>query len=277
MLKTNYNLLAVDGLQKPLEEISTACQSLGINFFIVGAIARNIWLTANDEKPSGTKDIDFGVCVPDDETFNKLKGILTEKHRYQTSKENAFCLISPEGIHVDLLPFGEIEKDGEVEIEGVGLTTIKLDGFKEVFENGAVDVKIGKEIYKSSSIAGIVILKFIAYDDRPDRRIKDIEDIDSICSNYPTIEDENIWANHFDLYEDHLEHFDVGMIVLGREINRMIGTNENLRKRIVNILNRGIALESSIISIMIKDPERETAEDKRGILKNILRGITESE
>lgn len=81
MLKTNYDLLAVEGLQKPLEEITSACQSLGINYFIVGAIASNIWLTANDKHSTGTKDIDFGVCVPDDETFNKLKSILIDWKR----------------------------------------------------------------------------------------------------------------------------------------------------------------------------------------------------
>jgi len=42
MLKTTYDALAVDGLKKPLTEISLACKRLAINFFIVGAIARNI-------------------------------------------------------------------------------------------------------------------------------------------------------------------------------------------------------------------------------------------
>ncbi|MEZ5055515.1 MAG: hypothetical protein R2879_00615 [Saprospiraceae bacterium] len=110
MLTTNYDLLKVEGLKTPLQEISEACNILGINFFIVGAIARNIWLAANKENATGTKDLDFGVCVPDEETYNELRNKLIEDYNYQPKKGNAFCLITSEGIQVDLLPFGEIEK-----------------------------------------------------------------------------------------------------------------------------------------------------------------------
>ena len=277
MLRTTYDSLAVEGLKKPLEEITIACKSLGINFFIVGAIARNIWLAANNERPSGTKDIDFGVFVADIETYNKLREILMKRFNYTPSRENAFCLITSESQKIDLLPFGEIEQDGEVRVKGVGLTSVRLDGFKEVFERGTVDVEIGEEIYRSCSIPGVVILKMIAYDDRPERRGKDVQDIEAICQNYPTIEDENIWANHSDLYDGDLEHFDVGTIVLGREMSRVISANDELRTRVIAILNKAISLESGFISIMIKDPVQETIDQKRHILRNILRGLTENQ
>ena len=124
MLKTTYDSLAVEGLKKPLEEIASTCKELGINFFLVGAIARNIWLATNDERPTGTKDIDFGVFVPDVDTYNELRQTLIKTLKYTPSSENAFCLISPEFKQIDLLPFGEIEQDNEVRIEGVGLTTV---------------------------------------------------------------------------------------------------------------------------------------------------------
>ena len=277
MLRTTYDSLAVEGLKKPLEEITIACKSLGINFFIVGAIARNIWLAANNERPSGTKDIDFGVFVADIETYNKLREILIKRFHYTPNRENAFCLITSESQKIDLLPFGEIEQDGEVRVKGVGLTSVRLDGFKEVFERGTVDVEIGEEIYRSCSIPGVVILKMIAYDDRPERRGKDVQDIEAICQNYPTIEDENIWANHSDLYDGDLEHFEVGMIVLGREMSRVISANDELRTRVIAILNKAISLESGFISIMIKDPVQETIDQKRHFLRNILRGLNENQ
>src|SRR5690606_5434145 len=132
---------------------------------------------------------------------------------------------------------------------------------------GTVDVEIGTETYRSCSIPGVVILKMIAYDDRPDRRGKDVEDIDAICQHYPTIENDNIWVNHSDLYEDDMEHFDVGLIVLGREMSRMISDNDKLRNRVVEILNKAISLESGFIPIMIKNPEEETIDQKRQILR----------
>jgi predicted nucleotidyltransferase len=275
MLKTTYDSLAVEGLKRPLEEVATACKNLGINFFIIGAIARNIWLATNDQRPSGTKDIDFGVFVADIATYNQLRETLTSDFDYTASRENAFCMITPDGKPIDLLPFGEIETNSEVRVKGVGLTSVKLDGFKDVFERGTIDVEIGQEIYQSCSIPGVVILKMIAYDDRPEMRGKDVEDIAAICQHYPILEDENIWANHSDLYDDDLEHVDVGMIVLGREMSTMIADNDKLRSRVVRVLNQAISLESGFIQIMIKDPAKETIDEKRQMLRNILKGLTE--
>lgn len=159
MLRTEYSSLAVDGLQKPLKEIKNACETLGINFFIVGAIARNIWFVTNDKNPTGTKDIDFGVFVPDVLIYNQLRSFLIKNYAYTALKENAFCLFSSEGIQIDLLPFGDIEKEGIIKVDGVGVTSIKLDGFKEVYLNGSLDVEIGAQQYKACSIPGIVIIK----------------------------------------------------------------------------------------------------------------------
>lgn len=254
--------------------ISDTCRELGIDFFIVGAIARNIWLVSNEEDPSGTKDIDFGVYVPDDKKYNELRNMLLVKYNYTPSKENAFCLISPDGKQIDLLPFGEIENEGQVMIEGRGLTTVNLEGFREVFELGAVEVVIGEDTYKACSIPGMVILKMIAFDDRPDRRTKDIGDINSICRHYPQIETEHIWGEHADLYTDgSLEHTDVAMIVLGREMKKLMAANQKLKNRIDAILDRAISLESRFMSYMIEDPGRETLELKRSILRHIKMGL----
>ena len=157
MLRTTYDSLAVEGLKRPLEEVATVCKNLGINFFIIGAIARNIWLATNDQRPSGTKDIDFGVFVADIATYNQLRETLASDFDYTASRENAFCMITPDGKPIDLLPFGEIEANSEVQVKGVGLTSVKLDGFKEVFERGTIDVEIGQEIYQSCSIPGVVM------------------------------------------------------------------------------------------------------------------------
>lgn len=275
MLNLNYDLLAIEGLKEPLLEISSACKKLNINFFIVGAIAKNIWLVANDQIPGGTKDIDFGVCVPDEETYNKLRDYLIYNYKYFPKSENALCLLTPNQLEIDLLPFGEIEKNEEYRIVGSGLTDLKLEGFIEVFENGAFEVKIGEEIYLSCTIPGIVVLKLVAYDDRPEQRQKDIQDIDAICRLYPTLEDEKIWTDHFDLYVENREHNDIAMIVLGREMRNLIYQNIDLKTRIIGILDKAINGNSRITNLMIRDPEKETIAEKKEILINILVGLTE--
>lgn len=273
MSKITYEALLVDGLKVVLIQVSETCLDLGINFFIVGAIARNIWYVYNDENPNGTKDIDIGIYVPNEIKYNQLRNVLKNKFDYVESSENAFCLITPNGQELDLLPFGEIEKNEQIMVEGKGLTKIKLEGFKEVFDFGVNQILIGEEEYNYCSIAGIMILKMIAFDDRPDERIKDIKDIDAICKYYPQIEAESIWANHSDLYGDDRSHIDVAMVVLGREMKKLIKVNEKLNERIELILNKAINEESQFLSHMIDDPENETITMKVIILTNIKKGM----
>lgn len=191
------------------------------------------------------------------------------------SAENDFCLLTQDGKQIDLLPFGEIEKEGQVMIEGKGHVKISLDGFKEAFELGVVEIKIGEESYKTCSIPGIMILKLIAYDDRPSKRSKDITDINSICLYYPSIEEEYIWGNHFDLYDDELEHIDVGIIVLGRQMRILVGGNRNLAKRLIGIMDKAIEEQSPFLSLMIQNSETETIEMKRKIIQQLKKGFIE--
>ena len=275
MSKINYNALSIDGLKDVFIQISETCKELEIDFFIIGAIARNIWYVSNNENSRGTKDIDFGVYVSDVKKYNELREELKSNYGYKESTENAFCLITQDGKQIDLLPFGEIEKEGQVIIEGKGLTKVNLDGFKEAFEFGVNEVEIGEEKYKACSIPGVMILKLIAYDDRPNRRIKDIVDINSICLNYPALEADFIWGNHFDLYEGDIEHYEVGVIVLGREMKKLVLTNSDLENRIISIIDKAIEQESPVLSLMIQNSEDETIEDKKYILEKLKFGFTE--
>lgn len=271
-----YDALQVEGLKDVLQNIATACTHLDIDFFVVGAIARNMWYAHGGKEPSGTRDIDFGVFVADHDVYNELKNYLEERYEYKMSVDNAFGLDTPDGKRIDLLPFGQIANNGEVIIRGSGVTRIKLDGFNEVYQYGSVDTKVENDAYKACSIAGIVILKLIAYDDRPDRRIKDIKDISRICQNYPEIETNLIWEEHNDLYEDNLSHKDVGLIVLGREMRRIIKHNQNLINRLNTILTNAIEENSVILELMITDKNLETLDQKAHMLQCIKRGLNEN-
>ena len=226
----------------------------------------------------GTKDIDLGVYVPSEKEYNELRKKLVNEYHYSASKENSFCLIDPSGREIDLLPFGEIETEGQVMIEGKGITKIGLDGFQESYELGLIETQIGEEKYFACSIPAIVLLKLIAFDDRPNRRIKDVKDvkdINAICKHYPEIESEAIWSDHFDLYSEEREHHEVARIALGREMRKIIEPNSRLKKRVINILDNAINQESTFLPHMIDDSMTETLEGKAQILLNIKQGIIE--
>lgn len=114
--RISYDALPVDGLREVLIQVSEACVQHNIDFFIVGANARNIWYASHSENPSGTKDIDFGIYVANEDKYNLLRRTLIDTYDYIPSTTNALCLLTSDGKQIDLMPFGDIEKDGQVMI-----------------------------------------------------------------------------------------------------------------------------------------------------------------
>lgn len=273
MLNISYSALQAPGLKEVLEEVSSACHELGIDFFMIGAVARNAWFVAHNEPPRGTRDIDFAVYIPDIERYNQLREKLIQEQGYRESPENAFCLLSSSGNQVDLLPFGEIEDHSKVLIQGKGLVSVALDGFREVYAEGLERVRLGKEPYAVCTIPSVILLKLIAFDDRPEHRIKDVKDIAGILRHYPRLEDEYIWSNYFDLYDETRSHEDVAIIGLGREIRRITATNVKLFTRLVLILSKGIAGDTPLAELLVMDSENETIEQKKVLLRNMLEGL----
>ncbi|WP_114778743.1 nucleotidyl transferase AbiEii/AbiGii toxin family protein [Botryobacter ruber] len=271
--KISYEALMAPGLKEILGQVSVTCKAIGVDFFMVGAIARNVWFASHEEASRGTKDIDFAVYIPDISKYNQLRERLLADYGYRDSTENAYCLLSPNGNQVDLLPFGEIESEGKVMIQGKGLVSINLDGFREVFEQGLEKVRLGEELYAVCNIASVIILKLVAFDDRPEHRLKDLLDIAGILQSYPYLEDEHIWSKHFDLYESERSHEDVAMIGLGREMRKIVETNEKLHARLKSILKKGITGESRLADHMVLNSKKEGVEQKRHVLKNLLQGL----
>lgn len=106
------------------------------------------------------RDVDFAVMVGSKSVYQKVRDDLYKK-RYTESRSNAFVVISPTGLQIDLLPFGAIEIDEEVKFEGQGLTSIKVNGFQEVFNMGTENVTLetGHQ-FKIATLPSIVLLKF---------------------------------------------------------------------------------------------------------------------
>ena len=271
--KISYDALKAPGLEEILGQVSATCKAIGIDFFMVGAVARNVWFASHEEFPRGTKDIDFAVYIPDISKYNQLRERLLTDYGYRDSTENAYCLLSPDGNQVDLLPFGEIEAEGQVMIQGKGLVSINLDGFREVYRQGVEKIRLGEELYAVCNIPSIIILKLIAFDDRPEHRVKDVKDIAGIVRVYPYLEEEHIWSRHFDLYDNDRSHEDVAMIGLGREIQHIVGENVKLHTRLTAVLSRGITGASRLADHMVLDSDKESVEQKKHVLNNLLTGL----
>ncbi|MEM8529123.1 MAG: hypothetical protein AAGG68_31115 [Bacteroidota bacterium] len=275
MSKIIYKLLGNAALKPIIKDMQTASERLNIDFFGVGALARNVWYVMNDEAARGTKDVDFGIYVSTAQMYHQLKSILIREFSYTQISENPFCLMSPYQIPVDLLPFGAIEQAGKVMIEGKGLVTINLEGFVETYHYGLIETSIEGDTIQVCSIPCVVLLKLIAYDDRPSYRLNDPVDIASILKHYPEIETEFIWDEYNFLYEAELEHEAVGIKVLGYELSKIISKNAQLVNRILIILDKAIHSESDLAKNMIQDATTDSIQLNIEKLKLLKEGIVE--
>lgn len=268
-------------LKPEFDALEEAFIALGINYYMIGAVARNIWY---DEKNIGfrtTKDIDFAVLIGNEQEYERVRQYLIEKKGFSPTRENAFALVSSTGTIVDILPFGEIADHGNVEVGGQGMTSIGVEGFFEVYEGGTETLKINTgHQFKVATLPAIILLKLIAYDDRPEKRQKDATDITNIIDNYFDLQTEFIYENHSDIFigsEDEIEKMslqELGAIVIGREIKRMAGVNPELLNRLISILKTQIAsAESSAFLRNMVEESGETVDVVSTWLQRILQSL----
>lgn len=270
-----YNLQRSE-LGEVFDAVEDAFNKLGIDYYVIGALARDIWYSKEAKWSRATRDADFAILVGTGNQFEDVKDYLKQVKGFQDSKSNSYVLFSPNGIQVDILPFGAIEIDDRVQVAGTGLTSIRVNGFSEVYNSGTTEVHLHSgHRFKVASLSSIVLLKLIAYDDRPEHRAKDGRDIASIIEHYFDLQAEHIYEHHSDLFtEQEVTLPEIAATVIGREIRKTIGENETLLQRVQTILVREIKLadKSRFIINMIAEIEMNI-EEATNRLKAILKGL----
>ncbi|MCC7159522.1 MAG: nucleotidyl transferase AbiEii/AbiGii toxin family protein [Ignavibacteria bacterium] len=233
----------------------------GIDYYLIGAIARDYWYKKGQLQSRISRDVDFAVLIPAKEAYEKVRNALQQKG-FNETKQNAFVLISPSGIQIDLLPFGDIEIDDAVVVEDQGMTSIKVNGFKEVYQAGIEETDMSDNFsFKAATLSSIVLLKLISYDDRPERRAKDPRDIAGIIRNFFHLQSELIYEQHSDLFikDDGPELADISAIVIGREMKKICLDNSVLYKRIEKILS--VEISKGQTSSFLRNMQEETSFD----------------
>ena len=218
LLTIPFNKIRSEGNYKEiLEALERGFSKFGIDFYLVGATARDVWMRGVHEVPPkrATSDIDFGIMIKDSYIFDELKNYLIEVEGFTSYKENAFVLIWKDKTQIDLIPFGELEQEGVATVNGTGFTSMNVEGFKEVFEQASEEIQTEDQHFKVCTLAGIVILKLIAWDDRPEMRGDDIDDIAEIIKNYFHFNSDAIWEHHIDLFTDDSNLDERQEVILG--------------------------------------------------------------
>lgn len=248
----------------------------GIDFYLVGATARDVWMKGIHDLPPkrATSDIDFGIMIKDSFVFDDLKSYLIEEEGFIPSKNNEFVLIWKDKSQVDLIPFGDLESEGIVTVKGTGFTSMNVEGFKEVYEQASEEIITEDQRFKVCTLPGIVILKLIAWDDRPEVRRDDIDDIAEIIINYFHLNDEVIFEQHSDLFTDDIELDEIASQFLGREIGKIVSGNPKLVERIKGILENGLNDNNNLAELFASESD-QTIEYSKSLISHIKKGIEE--
>jgi len=267
-------------LSEMLSALERGLKKFDIDFYLVGAVARDVWMSAIHGIPPSriTGDIDFAVFINDKGTYEALKKYLIETEGFHPYKGNAFVLVWNGFIQVDLLPFGEIEgKGAHVKVEGTGLTDVSVPGFKEIYDFGLPEAELeGKHHFKFCTLPGIVLLKLMAYEDRPEIRRDDIKDISKILKHFFDMYAEEIYANHLDLFGQDQELHMIAARVMGRDMAKIARLNKELFGRISALLDKNtVNPATSDVSKIMAEFFDNTVQDSMDMLIEIKVGFME--
>lgn len=212
-----------------LKTMESVFREFGIDFFLVGAVARDIRLAAGEEFKAlrKTKDIDIAVLLDGEAQFYAIKDALLATGHFEESTYKAIKLIYKNAIEVDLLPFGEIEnEERELLLSRHTLLVMDMSGFKEVYPFvETLQVAPGLSL-NVCSLEGLVVLKLIANNDNP-TRTKDITDIEHFLQVYFDLNSNEIFTEYMDvmdLYETSIYEYLslVSARIIGRKMRTML-------------------------------------------------------
>lgn len=268
-----YKELAIPYFKEVFDIIDKVMVKLNVPYYLIGASAIALELLKEGIKPSrGTKDIDFAIMIS---SIKDFEIIIEELDKYGFNKVSApWTLYHPEyNIAIDLLPFGEIEENFTVNFNE-RYTSLHVLGFNEVLKDTST-IKIEEKSVQIPSLSGMVILKLIAWSDRPEERNSDLYDVLRIIQHYFDLKYNEIVECHYDTFpEKDFDRLKIAARVLGRNSCKFLNISEAINKRIRKTVEDNIIHpETSEIAkqwIQNKDWDLEYAVE---ILKEFKKGL----
>jgi predicted nucleotidyltransferase len=120
MYRISFDQLRQGKLSALFDMLEAELLALNIDFYLIGAVARDVWLTAlhNIEPGRITRDLDLAVLLANKEQYRLLKQQLIATGRFTASRDNVYTLVFDDGRPVDLLPFGAVAMEDAVRITG---------------------------------------------------------------------------------------------------------------------------------------------------------------
>ncbi|SDF12930.1 hypothetical protein SAMN05216464_11358 [Mucilaginibacter pineti] len=235
-LKINFDELRFGGMKETIDALERAFQKFEIDFYLIGAFARDIWMNHLDHLPTRrtTYDIDFSIYIHKIEQFQELKDYLEQVEGFKRTDE-PYRLLSPDQTIVDLIPFGGVEQNNMVYLEGHPPMDLSVFGNMQVLAHAKTIIANGSE-FKVCTLAGLCILKLVAGNERAERFEKDMGDFYYILVNYMEIAGDTLFdVEHEDLIDEDFEPQIAAVKILARQMVPILKESLELQERIFAI------------------------------------------
>lgn len=239
-----YKELAIPYFKETFDCIDEVMRELKVPYYLIGVSAIALELLKSGIKPErGTKDIDFAVMISDMKEYDEISAALDIRGFKKVAAPWTFYSAEFKAA-IDVLPFGEIEEYYTIHFNERYIDLHVL-GFREVMEE-AVEVQIEEKIANIPPLPGMVILKLLAWSDRPEERTDDPLDILRIIKHYYNIAMDEIFDQHHDtLAAEPFDDLLVGAEVLGRKSRLYLQKSEAISQRVLAVLETNLANASN--------------------------------
>lgn len=229
-----------------LRAVHAAAHAQRLDFFIAGALARDIWLDYIYQVPVArlTRDIDVGIHVSSWVEFKGLRERLITDTGFTPDAHRLHRLFMPSsGVPLDIVPFGGVEdRERRIAWPPDGETVMSLLGFAEAFRAAPL-LELAPQLFvRVTSLAGLAALKLFSWSERGRETNRDAVDFWLILRNYGDPcnreqlfleEDETLTAEDYDVSR-------AGARLLGADMGRILG-------------GHGAALLSGLIAAELND------------------------
>lgn len=164
---------------KCLRSVCRAADELGVPIFVVGANARRFVFDSPNQIPIHriTTDWDFGVRVPNWMVFGRLRTkLIAQSDAFSPSQQEYRLIHNATGIRIDLVPFGGLENEGQIQWPD-STATMNVFRFSDAYEK-ANQLPLAPDLRMSfAKIEHLVALKFFAFSDRREETDRDLSDV----------------------------------------------------------------------------------------------------
>ncbi len=86
----NLNQIREGELREVFDALEDAFNATGTDFYLIGAVARNIWFSRGSKSFRSTKDVDMAILVGSQENYDAIKQYLKDKQNFILFQNNSF-------------------------------------------------------------------------------------------------------------------------------------------------------------------------------------------